>query len=149
MTDVPPTDPVQPPEPGPSAAPPPRPPLVSEARHDSSSSAFTDDRQMALIVYILFLIAPFAFHITGIVGLVLAYVNRDTAPDWLKSHYTLQIHTFWLSLLYGVIAGVLCLMLIGFVLIPVVLIWYVVRCALGLSRLMRGEAYPTPRGWIV
>lgn len=147
MTDIPPGDA----GPAPPPPPPPQPPLVSDARagHDASSSAFTDDRQMALVVYILFLVAPFAFHVTGIVGLVLAYVNRDTAPEWLKSHYTFQIHTFWLSLLYGVIAGLMLFLLIGFVLIPVVIIWYIVRCALGLARLMRAEAYPTPRGWIV
>jgi len=29
------------------------------------------------------------------------------------------------------------------------LIWFVVRCALGLSRLMRNEAYPTPESWLI
>jgi uncharacterized membrane protein len=28
-------------------------------------------------------------------------------------------------------------------------IWFVVRCALGLSRLLRSEAYPTPESWTV
>src|SRR6266849_3762991 len=99
-------------------------------------AAAHDDRQMALIIYILYL-ASFAFGITAIVGLVLAYVNRDTAPDWLKSHYTFQIRTFWIGLLYFAAAVVLCVILIGFVLVPAAIIWFVVRCALGLSRLLR------------
>jgi uncharacterized membrane protein len=103
-----------------------------------------DDRQMALIVYILLLI-PFSLGITHIVGLVIAYTNRDTAPEWLKSHYTFQIRTFWLGMAYLLGAGLSVFLLIGFVLVPAVAVWYIVRCALGLSRLMRGEAYPDPR----
>jgi uncharacterized membrane protein len=29
------------------------------------------------------------------------------------------------------------------------IIWFIVRCALGLSRLLRKEAYPTPLSWTV
>jgi uncharacterized membrane protein len=101
----------------PPTAPPPAAPLA-------------DERQTALIVYILMLV-PFIVPVTHVVGLVMAYVSRDTAPDWLKSHY----------------ACLLCVVLIGFVLVPAVVVWYIVRCALGLSRLMRAEPYPTPESW--
>jgi uncharacterized membrane protein len=112
------------------------------------SSPMADERQTALIVYILMLV-PIVIPITHIVGLVIAYVSRDTAPDWLKTHYTFLINTFWMGLLYFVAACFLCLLLIGFVLLPVVVIWYIVRCALGLARLMRNEPYPTPNSWTV
>jgi uncharacterized membrane protein len=112
------------------------------------SSAFSDERQMALIIYILYL-ASFAFGITAVVGLVLAYVNRDTAPEWLRSHYTLQIRTFWLGLLYICVAAFACIVLIGFVLLPAVAVWFIVRCALGVARLLRGEAYATPLSWAI
>ncbi|MGH7735693.1 MAG: DUF4870 family protein, partial [Gemmatimonadales bacterium] len=120
------------PDPAPATAPPP--------------SILSDERQMALIIYILYLI-PFAFGVTHIVGLVLAYANRSTAPDWLKSHYTYQIRTFWIGLLYFVVACISVVLLIGLFLVPVVIIWYIVRCALGLDRLMKREAYPTPESW--
>ncbi len=118
----------------PPPAPPPPPPLMTS----------DDERMMALAIYILYLIP---FGVTHIVGLVLAYVARDTAPDWLKSHYTFQIRTFWIGLLYFSAAAVLCVLLIGFVLLPVVVIWFIVRCALGLARLLRREPYPTPASW--
>jgi len=105
-----------------------------------------DDRQTALIAYILMLV-PIVIPITHIIGLVMAYVSRPTAPAWLQTHYTYQIRTFWIGLLYCLASGVLCVVLIGFVLLPLVVLWYIVRCALGLSRLMRGEAYPTPDSW--
>ena len=114
--------------------PPPPPPLMTAS----------DERMMALVIYVLYLVP---LGVTHIVGLVLAYVSRDTAPEWLKSHYTFQIRTFWIGLLYFLGAAVLCVALIGFALLPVVMIWFVVRCALGLARLLRAEAYPTPDRW--
>ncbi len=108
----------------------------------------SDPRQTALIIYILMLV-PIVIPITHIVGLVMAYVSRDTAPDWLRSHYTYQIRTFWIGLLYFCAAVVSCLILVGVLLVPAVIVWYIVRCALGLSRLMREEAYPTPKSWTV
>ena len=122
----------------PPAATPPPPP---------SASPLSDERQMALIVYIAYL-AAFAFPPLTIVGLVLAYVNRGAGPDWLKSHYTFQIRTFWLGLLYWIVSFALCFILIGFQLLLATMIWYIVRSALGLDRLMKREPYPNPETWI-
>ena len=113
----------------------------------AANAPLSDERQMAMIVYIAYL-AAFAFPPLSIAGVVLAYVNRDTAPDWLKSHYTFQIYTFWLALLYWVISIVLCVVLIGIPLLFATMAWFIIRCTLGLSRLMRREPYPTPEGWI-
>jgi uncharacterized membrane protein len=105
-----------------------------------------DEQTLALVIYILYLIP---IGITHIVGLVMAYVARDTAPEWLRSHYTLQIRTFWIGLLYFAIAGVLCVVLIGFALLPVVAVWFIVRCALGLVRLSQRQPYPNPQSWMI
>jgi uncharacterized membrane protein len=112
-----------------------------------ANAPLSDERQMAMIIYILYL-AAFAFPPLAIVGIVLAYVNREDAPDWLKSHYTFQIYTFWLGLLSWVVSFVLIFVVIGFLLLPAVAIWVIIRCALGLNRLMRREAYPNPQTWI-
>ena len=112
-----------------------------------ANTPFSDERQMAMIVYIAYL-ASLAFPPLAIVGLVLAYVNRDAAPDWLKSHYTFQIRTFWIGLLFWVVSIVLCVILIGFLLIFATLAWLIVRCALGLDRLLKREAYPNPESWV-
>src|SRR5690348_15752928 len=113
----------------------------------AGASPLNDERQMALIVYIAYL-AAFAFPPLSLVGVVLAYVNRDFAPDWLKSHYTFQIYTFWIGLLYWVISIVLCVVLIGIPLLLATFAWFIIRCALGLSRLMRREPYPNPQTWL-
>jgi len=111
------------------------------------NNPLSDDRQMAIIVYIAYL-AAFAFPPLAIVGLVLAYVNRETAPDWLKSHYTFQIYTFWIGILFWFVSIMLFFVLIGFLLMFATMAWYVVRCALGINRLMLREAYPNPTSWI-
>jgi len=113
----------------------------------STSSPLVDERQMALIIYILFL-APLG-GVTHVIGLIMAYLAREAAPPWLQSHYTYLIRTFWMGLLYFVVALVLCIMLIGIALLPLVFLWFVVRCAVGLMRLFRGEAIPRPDTWTI
>jgi uncharacterized membrane protein len=104
---------------------------------------------MPMIVYVLYLshFVPVIGWAASIVGLVLAYVERDTAPEWLRSHYTFQIRTFWIGLLYYAVSCVLVVVLIGIPMLFAVWVWFVVRCALGLSRLLRNEPYPTPESW--
>lgn len=128
------TEALETPPPGPQPGPP--------------ANALSDERQMALIIYVLYLVS-LANGITALVGLVLAYVSRDTAPDWLKSHYTFQIRTFWIGLLYFVVSVPLCFIVIGIPLVLAATLWFIARCALGLNRLLRKEAYPTPLSWIV
>ncbi|NLG74719.1 MAG: hypothetical protein GX535_00625, partial [Xanthomonadaceae bacterium] len=55
---------------------------------------------MAKIIYVLYLVGLLT-ALTSLVGVVMAYIYRDEAPDWLKTHYTFQIRTFWLMLLYA------------------------------------------------
>jgi len=109
-------------------------------------STLNDERMLPFLVYIFYL-TSFAFPPLAIAGLVLAYVNRETAPDWLKSHYTYQIRSFWIGLLYTVISMLLCVIVIGFLGFFATMIWFIVRAALGLDRLMKREPYPRPETW--
>ncbi len=38
------------------------------------------------LVYILHL-ASLVFGVTGLIALIMSYVNRNDAPQWLQSHY--------------------------------------------------------------
>lgn len=101
---------------------------------------------MAQIVYILYLVG-IVFGITGIVGVIMAYVYKEEAPDWLKTHYRFQIRTFWIGLLYLVIGVLLSFILIGYLVLLFWLVWLIVRCVKGLKTLDQGVAYPDPAGW--
>lgn len=52
----------------------------------------------AKIVYVLYLVG-ILFGLTTLIGVVMAYVNRGDAPEWLKTHYQYQIRTFWIGAL--------------------------------------------------
>lgn len=104
----------------------------------------TGAANLVYILYLVSLIVPFA----SIVGIVIAYVNRAEAPEWLQSHYTFQIRTFWLALLYAVIGVLTLVALIGVVILVFAVIWWIVRSVKGLQRLSQGRPYPDPASWM-
>jgi uncharacterized membrane protein len=108
----------------------------------------TASTDIAKIIYVLYLVGLVA-GVTIIVGVVMAYVYKDEAPQWLRTHYELQIRTFWIGLLYLLIAGVLCLILVGFLLLFVLAIWWIARAIKGLKYLDQGAAYPDHRSWVL
>lgn len=101
----------------------------------------------AKIIYFLYL-ASILIGITAIAGLIMAYVNRNDAPDWLKSHYQFQIRTFWIGALYLFIGVLLSQFIIGLLILLFWLLWLIVRCARGIKYLDRREAHPDPTGWM-
>lgn len=106
-------------------------------------SASTD---MAKIVYVLYLVAVIT-GVTALIGLIMAYVYKDQAPQWLQTHYQFQIRTFWIMILYAVICAILTWFLIGLLLYLVLAVWWIVRCVKGLAVLDRKEPYPDVEGW--
>ena len=107
-----------------------------------------DERQMAFIVYLAYL-GSIVFQPLVFVGLVLAYIQRETAPDWLKAHYTYQIRAFWIGLLYLAASILLCFVLIGIVLLFACFAWWIVRSALGIDRILKRQPPPNPQSWLI
>lgn len=108
---------------------------------------------MTLFIYALFGVAavvdlatagfPLIWPLAGLVGIlaiVLAYVKRsDAAGTWLASHYRWLIRTFWYSMLWGVVGGII------FILFAIILVGLVVGYAIWVAttiwvlyRLIRG-----------
>ena len=100
------------------------------------------------VVYFLYIAGMF-IPVLVLVGLVIAYVNRGKAGGWVDTHYTWQIRTFWIGLLYSVIATVLVLLLIGFVLYLAIAVWVIVRCVVGLQKASRDEPIANPESWVI
>ena len=57
----------------------------------------TEDRVLPAVVYGLYLLG-LVNGLTILVGLVVAYINLDKAGQRLRTHYDLQIRTFWIGL---------------------------------------------------
>lgn len=121
-----------------------------------------EDKILPAVVYGLYLLG-FTNGLTFIIGLIVAYVNRDAAGPINESHYTFAIRSFWLSIAWFVIGGLLLLfgiplsllligipmMIAGGLILGAITIWFVVRCVMGIYYLVRGEAYPRPLAWLI
>jgi uncharacterized membrane protein len=115
----------------------------------ASTNSTTESRQPpatgALVAYILFGIAAlvgFAGHgflsVVGIVGVILAYVSRgDSRGTWVESHLTWLIRTFWWSLLWNVLGGLVVLgtLFLGY---PIAWVIWVATAIWVIYRVVRG-----------
>jgi uncharacterized membrane protein len=108
-----------------------------------------DDKTLPVVIYALHIAGVATGGLTCLIGAILAYISRKDAPDWLASHYEFQIRTFWLALLFSVISGVLTMVWVGVVMLVAVGLWVVVRGVVGLSTLLKGQPYPTPKNWML
>ncbi len=108
-----------------------------------------DDKILPGVIYALHIAGAVTGGVTCLIGAIIAYVSRKDAPEWLASHYEFQIRTFWLALLFSVISGVLTVVGIGVVMLVAVGLWVVVRSVIGLSNLLKGQPYPTPKNWML
>ena len=80
----------------------------------------------------------FVFGLPSLIAVVLNYLKRaEVSGTWLYSHYRWQIRTFWFTLLWLLVYGLLIITLLG---IPIAWILIVI---LGLW-----VAYRVIRGWL-
>lgn len=107
----------------------------------------TSQQQLAKIVYILYLVGV-VFGITGLIGVVMAYIYKSDAPEWLYSHYQFQIRTFWIGLLYLVVGSILLVVLVGWLVYLFWVVWLIIRCVKGLQILDKKEPHPNPTSWL-
>ena len=146
---------------------------VSAAPSDSGinlapgATADADARLLTSIIYGLYLAGFLTGGLTTIVGVIMAYVLLGSAPAWAKSHYTFQIWTFWLGLLsllllvpflvawvvtgaLTAILGIGILMLLATVFVAAApFVWFLARCAVGLSWSVQSQPYPRPQTLLV
>jgi uncharacterized membrane protein len=101
----------------------------------------------ATLVYILYLVS-LLIGFTSLIGVIFAYLNRGKSASWVDSHYTYQIRTFWIGILFSVIGVVLMFVFIGIFVLLATAIWAIVRCIKGLQLAARNEAVPNPQTWM-
>jgi uncharacterized membrane protein len=113
----------------------------------ASGSGF--DLNRPTIINLLYL-GSFITGITGIVGVVLAYIWQKEAHDgWETSHYQWLIRTFWVGFAASIICFILMFVLIGFLLIWGVAAYMVVRCVLSMINAQKREPMPNPDSWLI
>jgi uncharacterized membrane protein len=120
---------------------------MNQPQNQGPSSGF--DFNYPTIVSILYLLS-FVTGLTGIIGIILAYVWRGDNPDgWEASHYTYHIRTFWYGLLGSVVAVILTIVVIGIFIGMAVAVWVIIRSVVSLLKAQKHEAIADPQSlWI-
>ena len=101
--------------------------------------------QLVYGLYALNLALPGPF---GLVGAIIAYLQRDMAyGTWLASHFTWQIRTFWLSILYVVIGLLTIPLIVGIIILCLLWVWSLIRTVMGWSAVSKGRPIANPYSW--
>ncbi|PXA83848.1 hypothetical protein DMC25_17525 [Caulobacter sp. D4A] len=133
-----------------------------QADLDPGAERHSEDKILPGVVYGLYLLG-FTNGLTFFIGLIVAYVQRGSAGPVNESHYTFAIRTFWLSIawflvglglvLFGIPLSLVLIgipmLIAGVVILSAISLWFVIRCIAGIAYLVRGEAYPRPRAWLI
>ena len=101
----------------------------------------------AKIIYILLIVGTIV-GITGIIGLIMAYVYQDDSADWLQTHYRFQIRTFWIGLLYTFIGLITLGMHLGALILLFTFVWVIIRCTKGLKQLDNRQQVANLESWL-
>jgi uncharacterized membrane protein len=105
------------------------------------------EAKTANLIYILYLVT-LVVGVSELVGLIMAYVHKDTAPAWIQTHYRFQIRTFWIGLIY-ICAGVITVFLVvGWFILLFFAVWYILRAVKGMKLLGGGLPHPNPATWL-
>ncbi len=120
---------------------------MAEANIVSETGGDAAEGRTANLIYILYLLS-LIFGVTSLVGVIMAYINKGDAPEWLQSHYRFQIRSFWIGLLLGVIGAVTAVFVVGILILVFLFVWWIARCVKGMRYISEGSAHPDPASWM-
>lgn len=87
--------------------------------HQSTPYELTANKQRSLVLYnhvtyLLYVLSYFTAGLLWVVPIVMNYGKRQEADEtWLATHFDWQIKTFWYSIIWFVIGGVMILFALG------------------------------------
>lgn len=113
-----------------------------------AKNQIVDDRGLAFAVYVLYFLG-YVTGITTIIGVMFAYLQSRSASAEMKSHFTFQIRTFWIGLLYLVIGAILFHKGIGLLVLVWGFGWSLIRNIKGVLALNRNEPIAKPESWML
>jgi uncharacterized membrane protein len=136
--------------------------LSTPVLHNPSDAQASEDRLMPAAAYGLYFVGLFT-ALPIIVGAILAYVMRGKSGPMAQSHYTYLIGTFWGAVFWSIVGAALIVIGIplaiiaigipiaaaGWAMFGIVYCWILLRLVVGSIHLLRGEAHPRPRAWLV
>ena len=127
--------------------PSPEPTVRPQATPPAATGGF--DLNQPTIISLCYL-GSFITGITGLVGVVLAYVWKgEPKADWELSHYQYLIRTFWIGLIGSIVGFVLLIVAIGFLVLLATAALVGVRSVLSLINAQKHAPMPNPDSWLI
>jgi len=114
---------------------------------DTPTKMVVGERGLAFAVYVLYLLG-YITGITAIIGVVIAYIQADSADAPVKSHYIFQIRTFVIGFIYFLVGLLLLNIAVGALIILWALVWSLIRNVKGLLALNRNDPIANPESWM-
>jgi uncharacterized membrane protein len=121
---------------------------VKKPKSNQVKNQIVGDRGLVLAVYILYFVGYVSGGITTIIGAVIAYLQAPSAESAMKSHYTFQIRTFLIGLLYLFVGMLLLYHIIGGFILLWGFGWSVIRNIKGILALNRNAPIANPESWL-
>ena len=129
----------------------------------SPPSATSDERTLPAVIYGLYLAGFVSGGLTALIGFVMAMALRDEGSAMQQTHYQFQVRSVlilmivFIAALGLILAGLpLALILVGVLfwiagglIIGALGLWFGLRCVVGLARVLKHEAIPQPRTWLI
>ena len=112
-----------------------------------STQPLLDNRSLAGIVYVLYLLA-LGTAFTALIGFAIAYFARPQAEPMTETHFTFQIRTVLIGLGYVVVGALLTLVWVGYLVLAWWYLWSLIRSVKGLLALNRRQPIQNPRSWM-
>lgn len=104
--------------------------------------ASADTRTLAIIVYGLYLGALLCVGLSGVAGVVLAYIKRDDSQGTIwHSHFENAIHAFWVWFGLCFVGFLTAWFLVGFLFIAAGFIYFIYRTIKGLVLALDSKPY--------
>ncbi len=121
----------------------------------------SEDLTRVGIIYGLFLLGWISWGLATLIGLIVAYASQANAGPRTQSHLTFQIRTVWTVVAWAILGSLLVviglplsfvliglpILKLGLLILALLGLLFVVRCAAGIFYLAKGEDYPRPRSW--
>jgi uncharacterized membrane protein len=121
--------------------------VMSKKPSKQRKNPIIDDRGLAFAVYILYFFG-YVTGITTLIGVMIAYLQNRSRSSELQSHFTFQIRTFWIGLLFIFVAAMLLHVGIGILVLLLGFGWSLIRNVKGILALNRNEPIASPDSWM-
>jgi|GEM_PF-979395 len=76
----------------------------ADSRVKALSALETDERNLAIIIYVLMCLSPLSLGLTALIAVGLAYIKKNNCSSFVQTHFRYQIKSFWVAFVIWALA---------------------------------------------